>query len=127
MEKKDKLEQIFTMQCALNEDIRTRRGLEGLTHEEWVQKHAMAMMCEMSEVLEETNYRWWKNPKPVDRDALCEELVDVLHFYISMCLESGMDADELYRRYMEKNEENFARQQGRSAKTGYAMGEKEDR
>ncbi|MDD4796349.1 MAG: dUTPase, partial [Eubacteriales bacterium] len=92
MEQKDKLEQIFAMQRTLNRDIRTRRGLEELTHEQWIQKHAMALLCELGEVIEETNYRWWKNPQPVERDALCEELVDVLHFYVSMCLESGMDA-----------------------------------
>lgn len=116
----DKLEQIFTMQAALNADIRTRRGLETLSHEEWIKNHMMAMMCEMAEVLEETNYKWWKNPKPVNQDALKEELVDVLHFYVSMCLEAGMDAQDLFARYMEKNQENYARQQGLSAKEGYA-------
>ncbi|MDD3244476.1 MAG: dUTPase [Eubacteriales bacterium] len=117
----DKLEQIFTMQQALNADIRERRGLEELTHEAWIQKQMLAMLCEMAEVLEETNYKWWKNPKAVDSDALKEEMVDVLHFFVSMCLESGMDAQELYDRYLAKNAENFARQQGRSSKPGYEL------
>ena len=50
-----------------------------------------------------------------------EELVDILHFFISMCHKTGMDADELYARYMEKNKENFARQHGESAKPGYEV------
>jgi len=33
-----------------------------------------------------------------------------------------MDADELYRRYLEKNKENFARQHGTSEKKGYEVG-----
>ena len=115
----DKLETIFTMQSALNDDIVARRGVEGISDEVWIQRQMLAMLSEMAEVLDEVNFKWWKNPKPVDHDALCEELVDVLHFYISMCLRAGMDADDLFRRYLAKNEENFRRQQGLSNKKGY--------
>ena len=121
----DKLDTIFQMQNALNEDIIARRGLEGIPDEVWIQKHMLAMLSEMAEVLDEVNFKWWKNPKPVNHDALCEELVDVLHLYVSMCLKAGMDADELFRRYLAKNEENFRRQQGKSEKKGYDVSEKE--
>ena len=120
----DKLDTSFQMQKALNEDIIARRGMEGITDEEWIQKHMLAMLSEMAEVLDEVNFKWWKNPKPVNHDALCEELVDVLHFYVSMCLKAGMDADELFQRYLAKNEENFRRQQGKSEKKGYDVNEK---
>lgn len=118
-EMKDRLETIFTMQKALNDDIIARRGLEGIPDEVWIQRQMLAMLSEMAEVLDEVNFKWWKNPKPIDHDALCEELVDVLHFYVSMCLRAGMDAEDLYRRYLAKNEENFRRQQGLSEKKGY--------
>ena len=121
----DKLDTIFQMQNALNEDIIARRGLEGIPDEVWIQKHMLAMLSEMAEVLDEVNFKWWKTQKPVNHDALCEELVDVLHFYVSMCLKAGMDADELFRRYLAKNEENFRRQQGKSEKKGYDVSEKE--
>ena len=55
--------------------------------------------------------------------ALKEELVDVLHFFVSLCLRSGMDAEELYARYLDKNRENFDRQYGRSARKGYEVEE----
>ncbi|HSK69633.1 MAG TPA: dUTPase, partial [Candidatus Limnocylindria bacterium] len=86
----------------------------------WMQKYALALIAEVSEALDETNYKWWKNPKPVDLPALREELVDVLHFFLSMCLEAGMDAEEIHRIYMAKCAENFARQDGTSTKPGYA-------
>jgi dimeric dUTPase (all-alpha-NTP-PPase superfamily) len=121
MEAQDKLQTIFEMQKALNDDIRERRHLEGISSEQWIQRHMLAMFAEMAEVLDEVNYKWWKNPKPADPDALREELVDVLHFFVSMCLEAGMDADDLFRRYLAKNEENFLRQQGKSEKEGYAQ------
>lgn len=115
----DKLDRIFAMQKSLNDDIVARRGLEGISDGEWIQKYMLAMLSEMAETLDETNWKWWKNPKPVSHDALCEELVDVLHFYVSMCLRAGMDGEELFKRYCAKNEENFRRQDGVSDKKGY--------
>lgn len=116
----DKLEQIFSMQQALNDNIQARRHLE-FSREEWLQKTILATISELSEVLEETNYKWWKNPRPINEAALKEELVDVLHFFVSLCLRSGMDADELFRLYCDKNRENFDRQYGRSEKIGYEV------
>ncbi|MCL1963666.1 MAG: dUTPase [Firmicutes bacterium] len=119
----DKLDTIFAMQQKLNEDIIQRRGLTGISDEEWIQKHTLAMLSEMAELLDEVNFKWWKNKKPVDQGAVREELVDILHFFVSMCLRAGMDSGELYDRYMGKNEENFKRQDGTSEKKGYRLGE----
>ena len=116
----DKLEKIFEMQKLLDDDIAARRKLD-FTTEEWMQKEVLAMLSELSEVLDEVNFKWWKNKKPLDTDALRGELVDILHFFVSMCIRSGMDADELFARYIEKNKENFDRQYGRSEKKGYEV------
>ena len=116
----DKLEKIFEMQKLLDDDIAARRNLD-FTTEEWMQKEVLAMLSELSEVLDEVNFKWWKNKKPLDTDALRGELVDIQHFFVSMCIRSGMDADELFARYIEKNKENFDRQYGRSEKKGYEV------
>ena len=116
----DKLEKIFEMQKLLDDDIAARRNLD-FTTEEWMQKEVLAMLSELSEVLDEVNFKWWKNKKPLDTDALRGELVDILHFFVSMCIRSGMDADELFARDIEKNKENFDRQYGRSEKKGYEV------
>ena len=116
----DKLEKIFEMQKLLDDDIEARRNLD-FTTEEWMQKEVLAMLSELSEVLDEVNFKWWKNKKPLETDALRGELVDILHFFVSMCIRSGMDADELFARYIEKNKENFDRQYGRSEKKGYEV------
>ncbi len=116
----DKLDTIFSMQRALDSDIETRRRLD-YSPEEWIQKDVLAMVSELAEVLDEVNFKWWKNKKPVDASAVRGELVDVLHFFVSMCIRSGMDADELFTRYCEKNGENFDRQHGRSDKPGYEV------
>lgn len=117
----DKLDDIFSMQAALNDDIIKRRHLEGISDSEWIQKQTLAMLSEMAELLDEVNFKWWKNPKPVDERAVKEELTDILHFFVSMCLRAGMTSDELYRYYLDKNKENFRRQQGLSKKDGYSV------
>lgn len=116
----DKLDRIFEMQKLLDDDIASRRGLN-FSLEEWMQKEVLAMLSELSEVLDEVNFKWWKNKKPLDTDALQGELVDILHFFVSMCIRSGMDAETLFKKYLEKNKENFDRQYGRSEKKGYEV------
>jgi dimeric dUTPase (all-alpha-NTP-PPase superfamily) len=119
----DKLETIFALHKALDTDIQERRSLD-FPMEQWIQKDVLAMISELAELLDEVNFKWWKNAKPVDEAALHGELVDILHFFISMCIRAGMDADKLYNGYIEKNKENFDRQYGRSLKKGYDVNEK---
>lgn len=115
----DKLETIFTMQKALNDDIVRIRHLEDITDDQWHQKLTLAMLSEMAEALEGTDFKWWKNKKEKDPDYLKDEIVDMLHFLVSMALRAGMDADEMFERYLNKNKENFDRQHGKSLKPGY--------
>ncbi len=121
MESTDKLEQIFKLQQMFDDDVIAKRNLEGITMEEWLQKEVLAMLSELSELLDEVNFKWWKNKKEVDIALVKGELVDILHFFVSMCLKSGMDAKELFSLYKEKNKENFARQYGQSEKKGYEL------
>ena len=119
MEKIDKLERIFEMQACFQNDLVNRRNLQDIPMEKWMQMQTLAMVSELAELIDEVNFKWWKNPKPVDGDRVKEELVDILHFFVSMCLNAGMSAEELYSRYIEKNQENFDRQNGLSQKKGY--------
>ncbi|HOV70224.1 MAG TPA: dUTPase, partial [Clostridia bacterium] len=89
-----------------------------------IQKETLAIISELAELINEVNFKWWKNPKPVNEAAVKEELADILHFFVSMCLKMGMTADELHRMYMMKNEENFKRQHGQSEKRGYELSER---
>ncbi len=121
----DRLEEIFALQKQFNDEIIRTRKLDQVNDDQWMQRYMMAMFVEMAELMDETNYKWWKNPKEVDKDAVKEELVDILHFFVSLCIRSGMDAQDLYARYLEKNKENILRQQGKGKKSGYALHEME--
>lgn len=117
----DKLEEIFDLQQRFQDKLKAERGLEGIPMEQWLQKQTLAMVSELAELLEEVNFKWWKNPHELNREHIHEELTDILHFFVSMCIEAGMDADTLYAQYVGKNRENVRRQEGLSEKPGYAV------
>lgn len=119
----DKLDVIFGLQKKLDTEIVETRGLTGITKDEWVQKEILAMLSELAELLAEVNFKWWKNPKEINYDNVKDEIVDIVHFIASTSLKVGMDADEMYERYINKNEENFKRQHGVSLKEGYSIEE----
>lgn len=114
----DRLGIIFAHQKRFQEDLEARRHLH-FDQSTWIQKQSLALVVELAEVLEEARFKWWKNPEPIDTQALHEELVDVLHFFVALCLAAGMDADALYDGYLAKNQENFRRQEGLSDRPGY--------
>lgn len=123
-EKMEMLEKIFFMQNKFDSDLIKNRGLE-YSPSEWIQKEVLAMVSELAELLDEVNFKWWKNPKPLNADNVKDELVDILHFFTAACIHAGMDAEELYSRYMLKNKENFDRQYGKSLKKGYELTDNE--
>ena len=117
----DKLDEIFALQKSFQDKLKRERGLEDIPMEQWLQKQTLAMVSELAELLEEVNFKWWKNPHAIDEGNIREELSDILHFFVSMCIEAGMTAEDLHRQYVGKNRENFRRQEGLSAKPGYEV------
>ena len=108
----DKLDRIFALQKAFQDDLAARRGIEGAAMEQWIQRLSLAMISEISELIDEVNFKWWKRARDVDIGRVRDELADILHFFVSMCLYAGMDAAELFDRYAAKNKINFDRQDG---------------
>lgn len=124
MDKMDKLDEIFYMQEKFDTDLAVNRGLTDIPADKWIQMQTLAMISELAELLDEVNFKWWKNPKELKPDNIKEELVDILHFFTGMCIRAGMTSEELYQIYMKKNKENFDRQYGKSDKKGYEIGDK---
>ena len=121
---KDKLDMIFELQEKFDQDVIKNRQLENIQPEEWIQKQTLAVMSELAELLNEVNFKWWKNPKEVNEKNVKEELIDILHFFVGMCNRIGMSSTELFNIYIEKNKENFKRQYGLSDKKGYELDKK---
>ena len=126
-QKPDMLQVIFDLQRKFDTEIVEKRNLKGISPDEWIQKEVLAMLSELAELLAEVNFKWWKNPKEINYENIKGELIDILHFFASMCIKIGMDAPEVYERYREKNKENFLRQYGKSSKTGYELDKLENK
>lgn len=117
----DKLNEIFALQLMLDNRIISERNIEK-SLDEWVVGITLAMESEIDEIRREVNWKWWKNEKSIDKEALQGEIIDMWHFLISLSLICGLSAEDVYRIYLEKNRENHARQDGISTKEGYEMG-----
>ena len=116
----DKLSKVFELQAGLDEYMKNKRGLINYSSEEWIQKKTLAMISELSELIDEVNFKWWKAPKTDNGAAIKGELVDIFHFFISMCIDAGLTADELFALYAAKNAENVKRQNGQSIEKDYS-------
>ncbi|WP_427110907.1 dUTPase [Lysinibacillus xylanilyticus] len=115
----DKLTEMYDMQSKLDQRIIAERGI-AKTVDEWVVGLTIAMESEIDEIRREVSWKWWKNPKPIDQEALQAEVIDLWHFLLSLSHVVGLSPDDIHRIYMEKNAENHARQSGTSKKDGYA-------
>ena len=120
----DLLSEMFKMQSKLDTRIISERGIKKDVSE-WVAGITIAMESEIDEIRREVNWKWWKNPKEIDVDALQGEVIDMWHFLLSLSRVVGLTPEDIHRIYMEKNAENHARQDGTSGKEGYEIKEAE--
>ena len=81
-----------------------------LGNQEFITTMSIALIDEVMEALRETPWKPWKKQQEFNQEAFKEELVDAWHFLINLSLASGMDAEELYTRFIKKNAINHQRQ-----------------
>lgn len=87
-------------------DITTHQGQAVLRSRAW------NMTEELAEAMNELKNRPWKQKTyPVDLEAFYEELVDALHFFVELCILSGLTAQDLFDRYTGKAAVNKQRQE----------------
>ncbi len=70
----------------------------------------LAMRQEASEAINSLNWKWWKKD-PDDWQNIKIELIDILHFWVSMCTVAGLTAEEVVDLYFKKNKLNHHRQE----------------
>ena len=140
MKHTDKLSEIFRMQSQLNDyvfqkkDIRDREGktlsmqtlLDQAQQEaplgpntevnQWLGNYLTALQDESRELREELLWKWWSKDH-LDMQNIRVEIVDQLHFWVSLALTAGMDADKVFDIYMQKNKVNLERQNNDYSRT----------
>lgn len=118
----DRLDTLFEMQDALNRRIGV--DVHTMTDEDrvkWVLNYCRAMSQEIAELTDSVPWKWWAKYQQFDRQNCCVEVVDMLHFLISLAQVLGMSADDVFNAYVKKNEVNFRRQD-----SGYTVKDEED-
>lgn len=106
------LERVFEKQIELNKKINPKL-YEDIKDPEvrrkWFLNFERALTQETAEAIDSLNWKWWKKD-PDDWDNVKIELVDMLHFWVSMCTIAGLDSKEVFELYFKKNDLNALRQ-----------------
>jgi dimeric dUTPase (all-alpha-NTP-PPase superfamily) len=129
----DKLEELFRLQETLNDfvfskqDLRDKNGkiltMANLRSQaqsgeslgpntevnQWLRKYLEALTDESKELGDELLWKWWSKDK-LDMQNIRIEIVDQLHFWLSLAITAGMDAEKVFDIYMQKNKVNIERQ-----------------
>ncbi len=129
----DKLDTLFEMQSKLNDfvfekkeindskgqrltmkalfeagKLETPQGPNSDTNR-WLSNYLAALNDESRELKEELLWKWWSKDS-LQMQNIRVEIVDQLHFWISLALTAGMDAVKVFDIYCQKNKVNIDRQ-----------------
>ncbi len=122
MSETDMLREIFRMQKALNARIGVHP--DQMNEEEqqtWTLNYCRALSQELAELTDSVPWKWWAKYQTFDKQNARVEVVDMIHFVVSLAQVLGLSADDVYQLYLKKNEVNFQRQD-----SGYAVKDESD-
>lgn len=108
---RDRLSTLFAMQYELNKVIGVDTAT--MTDEDrikWVLNYSRAMQQELAELVDSVPWKWWAKYQKFDAQNAAVEVMDLLHFVISLAQVLGMDSDTVFVRYKTKHGINMERQ-----------------
>ena len=118
----DKMDQMFEMQKRLNERIGVFTDrMDEVQQTQWILNYGRALSQELAELTDSVPWKWWAKYQKFDKQNAQVEVVDLFHFLISLAQTLGMSAEDVYEKYMKKNQVNFQRQD-----SGYAVKDDKD-
>ena len=107
------LETIFERQIELNKKINPSlyKDIENDPElkRKWFLNFELALKQESAEAIDSLNWKWWKKDTD-DWENVKVELIDMLHFWVSMCTIAGLDAKDVFELYAKKHKLNEKRQ-----------------
>lgn len=89
----------------------------------WLNNYLTALEDEGRELRKELLWKWWSKDR-IDRDRVRAEIIDQLHFLVSLALCAGFDAQSFADAYLNKNKINEKRQEGGYSKHNKVADEK---
>lgn len=85
-------------------------NIDSVQGQEHLRIMGMRIIQELCEAIECLRNKPWKTSHVVtDEDHMKEELADALHFFIELCIDVGMTAEDLFSYYAKKNKVNHWR------------------
>jgi len=111
MNQPDKLDEIFQLQQQLN--LRIGVDTAHMTDEDrqkWVLNYCRAVTQETAELTDSVPWKWWAKYQTFDKQNARVEVVDLLHFLISLAQVLEMSPQDIYDAYTKKHKVNLARQ-----------------
>ena len=79
--------------------------------EYFTKENVVYIIDECTEILGWINWKPWKRTrKDVNIEEVKFEIIDVLHFWVNLCLIWGITPDDVYRYYFHKQKINIKRQ-----------------
>ena len=118
----DKLNEIFQLQQALN--LKIGVDTANMTDEQrvqWVLNYCRAMTQEIAELTDSVPWKWWAKDQKFDKQNARVEVVDLLHFLISIAQVLEMTPEDFSEAYAKKHKVNLARQD-----SGYTIKDADD-
>ncbi len=107
----DKLDEIFRLQQALNQRIGVNTSeMTDEQRQQWVLNYCRAMSQEIAELTDSVPWKWWAKYQKFDKQNARVEMVDLMHFLISIAQVLEMTPDDLYEAYTKKHKVNLDRQ-----------------
>jgi dimeric dUTPase (all-alpha-NTP-PPase superfamily) len=107
----DKLAHMFRLQTEFSE----RLGVDPATFAEderikWVLNYSRALQQEIAELIDSMPWKWWAKYQKFDLQNARVEVIDMLHFLISIAQTLNMSAEDIYEAFLKKNAVNHGRQ-----------------
>jgi len=108
---KDKLQILLEKQSQLINFISNRKEwYKRATKEEFLFVMTYALIDEAVEFIHELNWKPWKGKHLINYEKLKEELIDILHFWLTLAVELNLTAEDIVEIYTAKNKVNVNRQ-----------------
>lgn len=107
----DKLEEIFRLQEQLNLKLNVDTAhMTDDQRQQWVLNYCRAMSQEIAELTDSVPWKWWAKYQKFDKQNAKVEVIDLLHFLISIAQVLEITPDDFYEAYTKKHKVNLARQ-----------------
>lgn len=118
----DKLAAIFYLQRLLNKRIGVDTDhMDEAQRQQWLLNYSRAMSQEVAELVDCVPWKWWASYQKFDKQNARVEIVDLLHFLVSLAQVMEIQPDELFEAYTKKHLVNLQRQD-----SGYTVKDEND-